>query len=114
MGWRGIEKPAPRLSCAQALRYAQYRFIYGEAMILHTDLARARGIVQHWKRHDIYDTEEVDNVRLITAIAQALQEQRERDAVLVENWAQDNKTVQPSFTKLAKAIRAADTGSRVE
>ena len=101
---------------------------------LPADLARARGIEEYRARleyiiNDYHGGDKnrfyMDDIgRLHTlvnlargqqdAIAQALQEQRERDAVLVENWAQDNKTVQPSFTKLAKAIRAADTGSRGE
>jgi len=36
------------------------------------------------------------------------QEQKEKDAKTVETWADDDKTIQPSFTKLAQAIREAD------
>lgn len=44
---------------------------------------------------------------IATALAEAREAERERCAVLVETWAQDNETIQPSFTKIAAAIRSS-------
>jgi len=38
-------------------------------------------------------------------LARGMYIERERAAHLVETWAQDHLTVQPSFTKMASAIR---------
>ena len=45
---------------------------------------------------------------LVDMITLAIKQERERIARLVETWADDNKTIQPSFTKIAAAIRKGE------
>lgn len=44
--------------------------------------------------------------RLETAILSTLADQWEEAAKIVKTWAQDNETIQPSFTKIAVKLQA--------
>jgi len=64
----------------------------------------ARWVAKSWY-HEEWDPAEYIQQQLVEMIAAALAEEREKAARIVETWADDHLTIQPSLTRMAAAIR---------